>query len=201
MPPPRRTTPNCWASSRPPAWQVNSPNRDAFIAASKAVYDDFAQEVLSSKDIIDRAIALGEIGACGCSVCARGSSGSWSGSSSRSWSRSPWRSTAGVIFAYSGYSRGSVWTRSPRSCWPGRRYRLSPLTASKRADIGVAGTVALAAVRAARGSSRALIAEAPRSSRSSSFSSLGSGYQALDILDNGHAGVAAVASRPPSRCR
>ena len=40
--------------------QVNTPNKDAFIAASKAVYDEFAQEVPSSKDIVDRAIALGK---------------------------------------------------------------------------------------------------------------------------------------------
>jgi tripartite ATP-independent transporter DctP family solute receptor len=40
--------------------QVNSPNRDAFIAASKVVYDEFAKEVPSSKDIVDRAIALGK---------------------------------------------------------------------------------------------------------------------------------------------
>ena len=40
--------------------QVNTPNKDAFIAASKAVYDDFAKEVPSSKEIIERAIALGK---------------------------------------------------------------------------------------------------------------------------------------------
>jgi TRAP-type transport system periplasmic protein len=40
--------------------QVNTPNKDAFIAASKPVYEDFAKEVAGSKDIIDRAIALGK---------------------------------------------------------------------------------------------------------------------------------------------
>jgi len=40
--------------------QVNTPNKDAFVAASKAVYDDFAKEVPSSKEIIDRAITLGK---------------------------------------------------------------------------------------------------------------------------------------------
>lgn len=40
--------------------QVNTPNKDAFIAASKPVYDEFAKEVAGSKDIIDRAIALGK---------------------------------------------------------------------------------------------------------------------------------------------
>jgi tripartite ATP-independent transporter DctP family solute receptor len=40
--------------------QVNTPDKDAFIAASKVVYDEFAKEVPSSKDIIDRAIALGK---------------------------------------------------------------------------------------------------------------------------------------------
>jgi tripartite ATP-independent transporter DctP family solute receptor len=40
--------------------QVNSPNKDAFIAASKPVYEEFAREVAGSKEIIDRAIALGK---------------------------------------------------------------------------------------------------------------------------------------------
>jgi tripartite ATP-independent transporter DctP family solute receptor len=40
--------------------QVNAPNKDAFIAASKPVYDEFATEVAGSKEIIDRAIALGK---------------------------------------------------------------------------------------------------------------------------------------------
>jgi tripartite ATP-independent transporter DctP family solute receptor len=40
--------------------QVNTPNKDAFIAASKPVYDEFAKEVAGSKEIIDRAIALGK---------------------------------------------------------------------------------------------------------------------------------------------
>ena len=39
---------------------VNTPNKDAFIAASKPVYDEFAKEVAGSKEIIDRAIALGK---------------------------------------------------------------------------------------------------------------------------------------------
>jgi tripartite ATP-independent transporter DctP family solute receptor len=40
--------------------QVNTPNKDAFVAASKPVYDEFAKEVPGSKEIIDRAIALGK---------------------------------------------------------------------------------------------------------------------------------------------
>jgi tripartite ATP-independent transporter DctP family solute receptor len=40
--------------------QVNTPDKNAFIAASKVVYDDFAKEVPSSKDVIERAIALGK---------------------------------------------------------------------------------------------------------------------------------------------
>ena len=40
--------------------QVNSANKDAFIAASKPVYDDFSKEVPSAKAIIERAIALGK---------------------------------------------------------------------------------------------------------------------------------------------
>jgi tripartite ATP-independent transporter DctP family solute receptor len=40
--------------------QVNQANKDAFIAASKSVYDDFAKEVPGAKDVIERAIALGK---------------------------------------------------------------------------------------------------------------------------------------------
>ena len=40
--------------------QVNTPNKDAFVAASKPVYDEFAREVPGSRDVIDRAIALGK---------------------------------------------------------------------------------------------------------------------------------------------
>ena len=40
--------------------QVNEANKDAFVAASKPVYEDFAKEVPGSKEIIDRAIALGK---------------------------------------------------------------------------------------------------------------------------------------------
>jgi TRAP-type transport system periplasmic protein len=40
--------------------QVNTPNKEAFIAASKPVYEDFAKEVKGAKEVIDRAIALGK---------------------------------------------------------------------------------------------------------------------------------------------
>lgn len=40
--------------------QVNTPNKDAFIKASKPVYDEFAKEVKGAKQVIDRAIALGK---------------------------------------------------------------------------------------------------------------------------------------------
>jgi TRAP-type transport system periplasmic protein len=40
--------------------QVNQANKDAFIAASKPVYEEFAKEVPGAKEIIDRAIALGK---------------------------------------------------------------------------------------------------------------------------------------------
>lgn len=40
--------------------QVNTPNKDSFVAASKPVYDDFAKEVAGSREVIDRAIALGK---------------------------------------------------------------------------------------------------------------------------------------------
>ena len=39
--------------------QVNTPNKNAFIAASKPVYEEFAKEVKGAKEVIDRAIALG----------------------------------------------------------------------------------------------------------------------------------------------
>jgi tripartite ATP-independent transporter DctP family solute receptor len=40
--------------------QVNTPDKDAFVAASKPVYEEFAKEVQGSKEVIDRAIALGK---------------------------------------------------------------------------------------------------------------------------------------------
>ncbi len=40
--------------------QVNTPDKNAFIAASKPVYDEFAKEVKGAKEVIDRAIALGK---------------------------------------------------------------------------------------------------------------------------------------------
>jgi tripartite ATP-independent transporter DctP family solute receptor len=40
--------------------QVNTPDKDAFIAASKAVYEEFGTEVKGAQEMIDRAIALGK---------------------------------------------------------------------------------------------------------------------------------------------
>ncbi|MEO8185962.1 MAG: TRAP transporter substrate-binding protein [Burkholderiaceae bacterium] len=40
--------------------QVNSPNKEAFIAASKPVYEEFGQEVKGAKELIDKSIALGK---------------------------------------------------------------------------------------------------------------------------------------------
>jgi TRAP-type C4-dicarboxylate transport system substrate-binding protein len=40
--------------------QVNNANKDAFIAASKPVYEEFSKEVPAAKGIIERAIALGK---------------------------------------------------------------------------------------------------------------------------------------------
>ncbi|MCW5632429.1 MAG: TRAP transporter substrate-binding protein [Rubrivivax sp.] len=40
--------------------QVNTPDKDAFIAASKAVYDEFGQEVKGAQPLIAKAIALGK---------------------------------------------------------------------------------------------------------------------------------------------
>jgi TRAP-type C4-dicarboxylate transport system substrate-binding protein len=39
---------------------VNDADKDAFIKASKPVYDEFAKEVPGAKEVIDRAIALGK---------------------------------------------------------------------------------------------------------------------------------------------
>jgi tripartite ATP-independent transporter DctP family solute receptor len=40
--------------------QVNEVDKDAFIAASKPVYDDFSKEVAGARELIDRAVALGK---------------------------------------------------------------------------------------------------------------------------------------------
>ncbi len=40
--------------------QVNTPDKNAFVAASKPVYEEFAKEVKGAKQVIDRAIALGK---------------------------------------------------------------------------------------------------------------------------------------------
>jgi TRAP-type C4-dicarboxylate transport system substrate-binding protein len=40
--------------------QVNEVDKDAFIKASKKIYDDFAQEVPGAKPLIDKAVALGK---------------------------------------------------------------------------------------------------------------------------------------------
>jgi TRAP-type C4-dicarboxylate transport system substrate-binding protein len=40
--------------------QINTPNKDAFIAASRPVYEEFSKEVKGAKEVIDRAIALGK---------------------------------------------------------------------------------------------------------------------------------------------
>ena len=59
-PPPRRTTTELLGKLKAAGMQVNTPDKDAFIAASKVVYEEFAKEVPSAKDVIDRAIALGK---------------------------------------------------------------------------------------------------------------------------------------------
>ena len=40
--------------------KVNTADKDAFIAASKPIYDEFSKEVPMAKEVIDRAIALGK---------------------------------------------------------------------------------------------------------------------------------------------
>ena len=40
--------------------QVNEVDKNAFIAASKGIYDDFGKEVAGAKPLIDKAVALGK---------------------------------------------------------------------------------------------------------------------------------------------
>jgi len=40
--------------------QVNDVDKDAFIAASRSIYDEFGKEVSGAKDLIDRSVALGK---------------------------------------------------------------------------------------------------------------------------------------------
>ena len=40
--------------------QVNEVDKDAFIAASKPIYEDFGKEVPARKALIDQALALGK---------------------------------------------------------------------------------------------------------------------------------------------
>jgi tripartite ATP-independent transporter DctP family solute receptor len=40
--------------------QVNDADKDAFIAASKPIYEEFGKEVAGAKEVIDRAVALGK---------------------------------------------------------------------------------------------------------------------------------------------
>jgi len=40
--------------------QVNDVDKDAFIAASRAIYEEFGKEVTGAKEVIDRAVALGK---------------------------------------------------------------------------------------------------------------------------------------------
>ena len=40
--------------------QVNDVNKDAFIAASRATYEEFGKEVAGARALIDKAIALGK---------------------------------------------------------------------------------------------------------------------------------------------
>ena len=56
----RRTTRACSASSRQRGIAVNDVDQDAFIAASKPIYEEFGKEVKGAKEAIDRAIALGK---------------------------------------------------------------------------------------------------------------------------------------------
>ena len=45
-----------------PNIKVNEADKDAFIKASKPVYDEFAKEVPGGQELIDKALALGHKG-------------------------------------------------------------------------------------------------------------------------------------------
>ena len=40
--------------------QVNEVDKNAFIDASRAIYEEFGKEVAGAKEVIDRAVALGK---------------------------------------------------------------------------------------------------------------------------------------------
>ena len=40
--------------------QVNDVDKNAFVAASKPIYEEFGKEVAGAKELIDRAVALGQ---------------------------------------------------------------------------------------------------------------------------------------------
>ena len=39
---------------------MNDVDKEAFIAASKGIYEEFGKEVAGAKELIDRAVALGK---------------------------------------------------------------------------------------------------------------------------------------------
>ena len=71
--------------------QVNTPNKDAFIAASKPVYDEFAKEVARLEGSHRPRDRAGQVAGDLAGRSAGDTSASSSGSPSRSWSRSPSR--------------------------------------------------------------------------------------------------------------
>jgi TRAP-type C4-dicarboxylate transport system substrate-binding protein len=45
---------------KPSGIKVNEVDKGAFVKASKAVYDDFGNQVKGAKELIDKALALGK---------------------------------------------------------------------------------------------------------------------------------------------
>ena len=58
--PPRGRTTELLAKLKQGGMQVNEVDKDAFIKASKGIYEDFGKEVAGAKALIDKAVALGK---------------------------------------------------------------------------------------------------------------------------------------------
>ena len=68
---PRRTTPTLLGKLKQAGMQVNDVDKDAFVAASKPIYEEFGKEVPGAKEVIDRAVALRQVSAAPAHACQR----------------------------------------------------------------------------------------------------------------------------------
>ena len=50
----------CSSKLKKAGMQVNEADKDAFIKASKPIYEEFAKEVPGGKELIDKSLALGK---------------------------------------------------------------------------------------------------------------------------------------------